>query len=761
MTMLVSRPKTTHFDVAWKSILSWSAYRTQCLLTLGLLDLSIILSQIWAFRVLALVLIFTFPGIALLDALRVPRPAIGRYPAILIGASVAVIMLVGGTAHLIGNAAGLTPLSKPPLVIGFSVTLSAICGLAGRAEPLDLSGVTLRKSWLIPVLPVATAIAGAMILNHNGPSLIALVSAALAIAGLLATLVLPVPLLSRFAGPLLFSCALALLYSFSLRSNYVFGWDISTEYRVMSQTVANGYWTSNVHGNAYAAMLSITLVPATLVKTTGLDGAYVFKLIYPIFAALMPLTIYTLCRQHLSVKFAVVTPVLMVAQQAWSSMVPALARQELGLMYFTLLLVALLDPSLPSRCRRSFAVVFGIALVLSHYSTTYVTSILFVGAAILAVVFSRLGRWQASSRVPLLISAATLVIAAMIWYVPLTHSTAELSRVTSGLLENGPQILPNSSGGSPLSTWLNGNTVRPLTVSQYDQELAQNYASRSWVEPAGAPSAYPLVAAPAMPGGSRLGPLPGLVTLGNVAVNQAVNFLAIAGTAVLMVVARRRRDPRLVTAGFLSLMMVMLLGSLRVSAAIAEAYNQERMMVQGLQVLALGIGALLAALSALIQRMLNRGRFFTSLGRVVPAFLAASVGLMFLNNVGVISYFNSGNAANFANQGEDYERFYIQMPEVASAQWLAARIQPKDVLVTDRYGQLRMALFLDRKEGIVPDLAPPAIDKDSFVYLTTINMKGRDRGSIGQTAATFATPLRYLNDTKGVVYTNSYVDVYR
>jgi hypothetical protein len=72
-----------------------------------------------------------------------------------------------------------------------------------------------------------------------------------------------------------------------------------------------------------------------------------------------------------------------------------------------------------------------------------------------------------------------------------------------------------------------------------------------------------------------------------------------------------------------------------------------------------------------------------------------------------------------------------------------------------------MALFLDRKEGIVPDLAPPAIDKDSFVYLTTINMKGRDRGSIGQTAATFATPLRYLNDTKGVVYTNSYVDVYR
>jgi len=733
------------------SLLRWSPYRTQCLAALAALDLGIVLNQIWVFRVLVLIVAFSFPGILVLDALRVPRPTVGRYPAIVVGASVAVMMVVGGVAHVIGHAAGIEPLSKSTLVISFSVTLIFIGGVAGPGKTFVIGDLKFRKSTFLLPVPVVTAAAGAITLNHGGPSVIAVAGSVFAVAGILAALVLPAPLLDRLAKPLIFSSALALLYAFSLRSNYVYGWDISQEYRVLSQTASNENWTSNVHGNAYAAMLSITMVPAMLVKITGLDGSYVFKLIYPCFAALIPVTIYALGRQYLPARFAVAGPVLILAQQSWSSMIPALARQELGLFYFALLLVALMDPSLPARCRLYLGVIFGAALVLSHYSSTYISAILFVGTSVLAVIFSCTGRRKPSSRTALIATTVTLVVGAMIWYVPVTHSTSELSRVASGLLEKGPQILPNKEKGSFIGTWLNGNTGHGLTVSEYNEELEK---ARGWVVSAKDTDAYPLASAPAMPGGDRLAAVLPFVTLGTVALNQLTNLLAIAGTVVLLVTARRRGDPRLLIASLLSVVMVLLLASLRLSAAIAEAYNQERMMVQALEVLSLAIGMLLLRVSALTKKIVH-------LSRAVPVLVAASVGFLLANNTGMISYFNSGNAANFANRGEDYERFYEHAPEVASAQWLTARIQPKDILVTDRYGQLRMALFLDRKEGIVTDLAPAAIDKNSYVYLTTVNMEGRVRAGIGRNVVMFATPFRYLDDTKGVVYANFYVKVYR
>src|SRR6202030_1243431 len=62
----------------------------------------------------------------------------------------------------------------------------------------------------------------------------------------------------------IFAIGLAMMWSFSLRDNLVYGFDISNEYYSLEQTVTSGIWHVNHANDAYGAMLSLTVLPAEL-----------------------------------------------------------------------------------------------------------------------------------------------------------------------------------------------------------------------------------------------------------------------------------------------------------------------------------------------------------------------------------------------------------------------------------------------------------------------------------------------------------------
>ncbi len=95
--------------------------------------------------------------------------------------------------------------------------------------------------------------------------------------------------------------AITLLFQYSLISNYVQGADIKVEYYVSTLTQSSGFWNSTasftnlVYGRFYN-MLSITVLPTIYSNILNMDITWVFKIVYPLIFALVPLALYLLWR---------------------------------------------------------------------------------------------------------------------------------------------------------------------------------------------------------------------------------------------------------------------------------------------------------------------------------------------------------------------------------------------------------------------------------------------------------------------------------
>src|SRR5262249_3527029 len=131
------------------------------------------------------------------------------------------------------------------------------------------------------VLPLIGG-AGALRLNSGHSDSIAMIAIVLVIA----TVVIGFLRASWYDDAelmvVLFSVSLALLWSFSLRGNLVYGFDISSEYYSLTQTVTAGVWHASHPNDAYGAMLSLTVFPAELHELSGVQTLMVLKVIYPV-----------------------------------------------------------------------------------------------------------------------------------------------------------------------------------------------------------------------------------------------------------------------------------------------------------------------------------------------------------------------------------------------------------------------------------------------------------------------------------------------
>ena len=81
---------------------------------------------------------------------------------------------------------------------------------------------------------------------------------------------------------IVFAAALAMMWSFSLRGDLVYGFDISSEYYSLNQTVTSGIWHFSHPNDAYGAMLSVTVLPAELHALSGMPALLIFKVVYPV-----------------------------------------------------------------------------------------------------------------------------------------------------------------------------------------------------------------------------------------------------------------------------------------------------------------------------------------------------------------------------------------------------------------------------------------------------------------------------------------------
>jgi uncharacterized membrane protein len=716
------------------------------------------LHRLWAAQLLLVVLLLTVPGVVLLRALRVPGRAVACFPVYVPAASLALLLACGLAVDVAGPVLGVSqPLRLVPLLAGTDVMCAALLATSVRAPAgtaIPWASLTRGRAWLAwpLVLPVLAAVGALRLNNGHGDGLA--VAAICACAAVLVWTMAVAPRLNETTLMLtLFAIALAMAWSFSLRGDLVYGFDISTEYYDMQYTVRTGVWHFAHPGNAYSAMLSVTVLPAELHALSGVPALLILKVLYPALNALFPVAIYGLGRMLLSRRWAFAAAAFIVVQSPFSQELPGVARQEIALLFFMAMTGAMFDTRLARYQRWALVTAFGLGMVVSHYSTTY------IALALLAVML--LGQWAMSwyrdiPRLAGAVAVAFLVFmaAAAIWYGPVTRSAANVSQFARQAAAEGFDFLPDrAAGANLLASYLDGNTQATLSAASYQRQVHQYYErDRPFVHPLpdAAEGRYDLRGSTAPVPPVRLPQLHGAISAAGVVSTQLVYLLAGLSTVVL---ALRRGTPLLVRQ--LALMgtgALLVLGLTRLSGTIANAYNQERAFVQSMTILAIVMCWTLQRAAAYLKQR----------SALVVIAAAAVLTVTFATGSGLVNAIMGGATdTNLANRGEDFERYYVTAPELASASWLGQQVQPGQLIYADRYASLRLTAMTGRVWGVLPDVTPATLDHHAWIYASRTNtVDRRARSDFDNKAVVYAFPIGFLEANFNTVYTDGSSEVF-
>ncbi len=726
------------------------------LVALALLAALVPADHSWAAQFLLILLLLTVPGVILLRALRIPGQAVASFPVYVPCASLVVLLGSGLAVDLIGPAVGVTaPLRPWPLLAGLALTCLILMVVSVGAPPsVTLSWSVVARPWrtVLPLLLPLLAAAGALRLNDDRGSTVAVMALGVCLLGTVVLLACAEKLDTSLVAVVLYATGLAMEWSFSLRGASVYGFDISDEYYILQHTVASGVWHPAHPGDPFAAMLSTTVLPAELHAVSGVPALLVFKIIYPAISALFPVAVFFLARRVLCARWAFTAGALIVAQSAFGQELPAIARQETALVLFAAAVSAMLDATLRRRVQCPLVLVFTLALVVSHYSTTYVTITLLGLAVVLQWVTSWFrpvprGSWGMATA----LVAAT--IGAAIWYGPVTHSYGNVSHLVQAAQSQGADFLPNRSQEGLLAAYLDGNTVTPISAGQYARLVHGEYAKdKPYVSPvtgAGSP-AYALRAS-STPTPPVKWPLAATVFgMGQVVAQQLLYLLGAAGA--LFLVFRRTVPVIARQVALLAVATLLFLAAIRVSGTLATFYNADRALLQAMAFLAIPVSWCLQAVAGL--RKLQRACAVAGAAALVAVIFATGNGL-----VGAVV--GGGTATNLANSGEDYEQFYVTSPELAAAAWLGTQAAPGQLVYADEYGQLPLVSMTGISSGLLLDVTPQTLNNQAWVYASSTNViDGRARASYDGHSVSYVFPSGFLNANYDLVYTNGTSEVY-
>jgi uncharacterized membrane protein len=727
--------------------------RGRPLIGLALMVALLPLRSNWGVDLVLLGLAFTVPGVLALRAVRVASRRVIEYPIYVPAAATLVLMTAGLACDLIGPLLGIDhPLHGVATALT-TVLVSLALWLAGRRAPeaarLPWAQILDRPLELAPLALPALSALGALLLSNGHGATVARISAIADVIAFLACLLAADKLGRRRIVMLIFSVALAAEWSWSLRGQEIIGFDISTEIFVAQHTQAMGIWHAVHHNDAYGAMLSITVLPSVLRALTGISPLIAFKALYPVFSAMLPVSIYLVGDRILSRRFAIGAAGLLLSQNYFFQQLPELARQEVALMFFAAMIAALAESGMRGRSKQPLVVAMALGVVVSHYSSTYLAVPAIIIALLLHAAVARRRRLPLVS-VPLVCAAIALTGGGALWNGVITRSASNATSFVSSLQEQGLQLLPGSGG--LISSYLSGNTVQSAKSGQLERMAVDQYRRHApYIDPRpqAASPRYALRAATAPEASVRVTPLFNLVNTDFLPLfNVALEVLFSLGAIVMLV---RRRSSSLVAelaapaCGALAFLIF-----IRVSGTAAAQYNQTRALLQSLIVLAIP-AAWLTELALARLRARRRG------GIWVVSCLA--LGLVFAQQFGVFDLvFGGGTSLNLASSGEDFERFYVTPAELSGASW-AGRQAAHAVLYADRYGQLR--IFAVNGRAVLTSVTPRTLDRHAWIYGTDTNVRlGRARAQVNNSYATYRWPSNYIDTYYNTVYDNGDSKVY-
>ena len=358
-------------------------------------DIAILLDIPILREVIVFIFLSFIPGFVILRLFKLKEISFLDTILFSVALSIAFVMFMGLLVNELYLLLGLSqPLSTIPLTVALSAfTLTAFFIEYRRDLPETLKLKTSFEGELKDVFPLSVILVllplisalGVLYLNVFVILLSYAIIAALCVMSVVSRRLVP----EKLFPFLILSISIALVCQVPLTSKYIVGFDANLEYYVFRLTQINGHWgflNANVNPLVtltYNSMLSITLLPAVYSALMQAQGDIVFKILYPFIFCLIPLTLYRICEKQFGKLIGLLSALFFVfTSTAFYGPEPlGLNRQIVGELFLLLSVFLLISKTMPATKGRLLLIIFGAALVVSHYSLAYVY------LAIVAVVF--------------------------------------------------------------------------------------------------------------------------------------------------------------------------------------------------------------------------------------------------------------------------------------------------------------------------------------------------------------------------------------
>jgi uncharacterized membrane protein/GT2 family glycosyltransferase len=608
---------------------------------------------------------------------------------------------------------------------------------------------------LLMILTLFFSFGGARMLNNgqsNTLAIAAFISGTLSIA----YVVLRQKYLPKVTYPIaLFVISLASVWSYSLRSNYVFGWDIQQEFHVFQATLSSGTWALGGTHSAYGALLSLSIFPVVVSKIAGVAGLTIFKFISPILFSFVPVVLYYLYRLFTKRWLAFLSALVIVAQFYYMQQFAAEVRQQIAFLFFASILYLIFQNKLKRSTKNILLGTFIVGLVVSHYSTTYL-AIAFLGGTYLfsKLIFALL---KISKRNKTAIKdkyiqgwmIASLIVMAVVWYGPATHSTTYLSKVDSkhqisklfSDIDNDINKKSATTVYDPKSTEAFLQSIGVQYHKEYSEFSYYGGNTNSQISPVLQPEVSKKNTA--------------LKTLSN-AVNIVLSYgwwiLGGAGILVIALAAVRKLEYRRLELAVLGSLGVIAFLVIHLLPSLQNAYNASRLNEQVLMIVSLPS---LLILAWILHRLPMRYIRLTLTTLLVASFLIAS-GLI-TQMVGA-----KPSDANLNDYGVDYNNLYVHQTDIAAAEWLGTQYNSSSTVYADSYSTLKLTSTNTITHGQIAVVTPDTIAQYSYVYGDYTNIRsGLATSIVGGNDYTYSFPSSFLEQNKNLVYTNGSAEVYK
>jgi hypothetical protein len=193
------------------------------------------------------------------------------------------------------------------------------------------------------------------------------------------------------------------------------------------------------------------------------------------------------------------------------------------------------------------------------------------------------------------------------------------------------------------------------------------------------------------------------------------------------------------------------------SATLANFYNWDRALDQAFVLLSISLCWSLQSLAG--WRAKRQAR--------ILAIAAASLTVIFVCATGLANVAvgggtrNGGTPLNLANNGEDFKRYYMTAPELASSRWLGEVVQPGELVYADRYAKLRLFAMNGMNLKLIGDLTPLTLNQHAWIYASRTNVIDHTAETLfNNRGVTYRFPAGFLNSNYDLVYTNGSSEVF-